>query len=132
MSYHGRPYWNELNTWDTQAAMAYYGRMFGWSFEELTTADADDNRPYYAAKVDGDFVAGVFQLVSPDFDGIPDHWFTYFAVDDLDATLAENESAGGWIKRQPFMIPNFGRMCVVVGATGAAQAFIQPVAGEPE
>ncbi|MEO0672465.1 MAG: VOC family protein [Pseudomonadota bacterium] len=126
MSHHGRVYFNELNTWDPDAAKTYYGAVFGWSFVETPTAGTDNQRPYHIAKIGDDVVAGMFTMVSPHFDGIPDHWFTYLAVDDLDAAIKTSDSAGGKVTRPPFVIPDFGRMAVVAGPTGAYQAFFQP------
>ena len=126
MSVHGRVYFNELNTWDPNGAKAYYGKVFGWTFTESATANSTNARPYHLAKVGDDVVAGIFTLVSPDFDGMRDHWFTYLAVDDLEAAIKASDAAGGQVMRPPFVIPDFGTMAVVVGATGAAQAFFQP------
>ncbi|MEO1266032.1 MAG: VOC family protein [Pseudomonadota bacterium] len=128
MPHHGRVTFNELNTWKPQAAMDYYRAVFGWEFEETQAAGTDQASPYYVAKKDGEMVAGIFALRSPDFDGMTDHWFTYLGVDDLDAAIEASNAAGGQVIRQPFDIPNFGRMAVVKGATGAAQAFFQPAA----
>lgn len=126
MSTHGQVYWNELSTWDAEKAMAYYGAVLGWTFEEAPTAGTKDDRPYYIAKANGEMVAGIFTMIEPDFSGVPEHWFTYFAVDDLDAAIAASAAEGGCLRREPFEIPNFGRMAVVQGGTGAFQALIQP------
>lgn len=128
MSNHGRVYWTELNTWKPDEAMAWYGAVMGWTFMEAPTAGTLDSRPYYIAKsADGEPVAGIFQMIEPDFKGIPDHWFTYIAVNDLDAAIEKGAAAGGKLLREPFEIPGFGRMAVVLDAAGAALALIQPV-----
>lgn len=86
-------------------------------------------RRYYIAKTgEGRPVAGIFQLIEPDFKGVPDHWFTYIAVDDLDAAIAAGKAAGGNLHRDPFVIPDFGRMAVVSEINGAFMAMIQPAA----
>ncbi len=127
MSYHGKIYWNELNTWKPHEAMAFYKEIMGWSFEQAQTAGTKDGRAYYLAKTsDGTLVAGIFQLIEPDFVGVPDHWFTYIAVDDLDAAVATATANGGKLSRQPFNIAGFGRMAVVQDAVGAYMAWIEP------
>ena len=88
MSNHGKVWWSELNTWDAEAAKAYYGAVMGWTFKEMPTGGTDDARPYYLALIDDAPVAGIFTMVKPMFEGVPEHWFTYFAVDDLDQALA--------------------------------------------
>ncbi len=126
MSYHGHVYWNELNTWDPDKAMAYYGPIMGWRFQEVPVAGSDDPRPYYIAFKEDRAVAGVFTLTSPEFDGIGEHWFTYLAVDDLQAAIQASNKAGGKVCREPFEVPNFGTMAVIQAVGGAFQAFIEP------
>ena len=48
---------------------------------------------------------------------MPPHWRTYFAVDDLDATIAKVVELGGSVVTMPFDSP-FGRMAVVSGVGG--------------
>ncbi|MDP6705148.1 MAG: hypothetical protein QF893_02300 [Alphaproteobacteria bacterium] len=62
MANRGNVWWNERNTWDAEAGAA----------------------PAWLAKRDGKAVCGFFSLRSPEFDGMPSHWLTYLAVDDLD------------------------------------------------
>lgn len=129
MSNHGKIWWTELNTWNAEAAMAYYGAVLGWTYHEVTTAGTSDAeaRPYYIAFSNGQPVAGIFTMISPMFDGIPEHWFTYIAVDDLTRALADCEAAGGKIHRQPFDIPEFGTLAIVADCNGAYAGMIQPL-----
>ena len=52
-------------------------------------------------------------------EGTPPHWISYLAVDDIDARSAKVVSAGGEIKREPFEVPNVGRIAIVQDASGA-------------
>jgi len=129
MSNHGRIWWNELNTWEPDKAKAYYAAVLGWTYEEAPTADGGMPRPYYIAKnTDGQRVAGIFTLYEPVFKGIPDHWFTYLAVDDVAKAVAESNTRGGSVLRQPFDIPGFGALAVVRDCNGAGMGLIQPTA----
>ena len=122
---HGQICWNELNTWKAEVAKSYYGKVFGWTFEEMP--GKDNEASYWIAQKDGEKVAGIFTLNSPDFDGIPDHWFTYLEVQDLDKALEAHRSSGGAMMRDPFEIPGMGTIAVVRDATGAAFAMFEPV-----
>ncbi|GHA56525.1 hypothetical protein GCM10008927_22880 [Amylibacter ulvae] len=122
----GLIWWTELNTWDADKALDYYGSVMGWTFEKTQNAGGEDARPYYIAKRGDQPVAGIFTLVSPDFDGVPDHWFTYLSVADIDATLVNAVDRGGKIYRPAFEIPGFGRMAVVADVNGAVAGYIQP------
>ena len=120
---HGKVCWNELNTWTPDQAKTYYAQLFGWSFEEMPTPDGEAS--YWVAVKDGEQVAGIFTLKSPDFDGMPSHWFTYFAVEDMKQAIADNTAAGGKVFREPFDIPNVGTMAVIRDSTGAGLALMK-------
>jgi len=124
---HGRIWWSELNTWDATAAMAYYNKVMGWEFASSPTAGTDSERPYYIAMKDGKPVAGVFTMVEPEFKGLPDHWFLYIAVADLQSAIDSGQEEGGTLIRPPFEIPGFGKLAIVRDSTGAAFAMIEPV-----
>ncbi len=124
MPHGGKIWWNELNTWNSSEARAFYERTMGWSFDEIPGKAGHE--PYLLAKRDDNPVCGIFSLRSPDFDGIASHWFTYLAVDDIDKMLKEAVDAGGQIRREMFEIPQFGKMAVVVDASGAGFGMIEP------
>ena len=71
-------------------------------------------------------VGGMIEMSGALFDGIPNHWFAYIAVDDIDARLAKVEAAGGDIIRPAFDVPKVGRIAVVKDKTGAAIGWITP------
>lgn len=126
MSQHGKIYWNEYNTWDAEKAKEYYTRVLGWTFNEVPTAGTEQDRPYYVAMNGDQPIAGIFTMVKPDFEGAPDHWFTYLAVDDVNKALAESTAAGGKVFREPFEIPGFGILAVVGDSNGAGIGLLQP------
>lgn len=125
MSNHGLIWWSELNTWNAEKAMEYYGPIMGWTFDVMPTAVGEE-RPYYIAKKDGKPVAGFFTLTKPMFEGMPEHWFTHIAVDDLDAAIAHSKSLGGTVRRPPFEIPGAGRLAIVADVNGAVAGWMQP------
>lgn len=120
---HGAVHWNELNSWDVEAAKARYGAAFGWRFEPMPLPDG---RTYWLAKRGDALTAGVFPLFSPAYDDVPEHWLTYFAVDDPDAAAAVFADDGGAVLRAPFDVPGIGRMAVVRDAKGAVLALMKP------
>jgi len=124
---HGQIWWTELNTWNPEEALKWYGAVMGWTFSEAPTAGSPEARPYYIAMKDGQPVAGIFTMIEPDFAGIPDHWFTYIAVDDLEKTLEQSAGCGGKVRREPFEIPGMGTLCIAADSTGAVLGLIQPL-----
>ena len=121
---HGVVWWNELNTRDPQAAMDYYGKTLGWSFDEMEMAGGGT---YYVAMHGGKPTAGVYDMSADAFlDGVPAHWFTYFAVDDIDATIKVSDQAKGSVRRAAVDIPGVGRMAIMVDPSGAVMGMMTP------
>ncbi|MER7751957.1 VOC family protein [Kitasatospora sp. NPDC097643] len=100
----GTPSRVELWTADRVAAVSFYGRLFGWEFEDRPGGSV-------ALGQDG-VVAGI--TVAPDGASA---WRTYLAVDDLDAAAARVGAAGGAL-----LAPPPGAASTVTGADGAGRA----------
>ena len=55
---------------------------------------------------------------------VPNHWLTYFAVDDCDASTEKLKSLGGNVMVEPMTIPA-GRFSVCMGLLGEAFGLIK-------
>ncbi|HXH33841.1 MAG TPA: VOC family protein [Plantibacter sp.] len=88
--------WIDLESSELDAAMSFYGALFGWTFEQATPPTAPLR--YVIAKLDGSDVAG-FGETAPG--GAPSAWNTYVAVDDIEAACAAVELAGGTVVDPP-------------------------------
>ena len=124
MTAHGTFFWNELNTWNPDKAKSFYRETLGWNYETHPMADGGT---YTLCKAGETMAAGIFEL-EPDagFDGIPDHWFAYIAVDDVNARLGGVEAAGGAILRPAFDVPRVGRFAIVKDSAGAVVGWVTP------
>ncbi|MES0810191.1 VOC family protein [Roseibium sp. SCPC15] len=122
MAEHGIFYWNELMTRDTEKAREFYGKTLGWTFTEMPMEEGI----YLLAKLGDKPVAGLFPMNGPQFDGLPDHWFSYIAVDDVDERLDLAKAHGGEIVRPPFDVPGVGRIAILKDVNGAAQGWMTP------
>ncbi len=58
---------------------------------------------------------------------MPEHWFTYIAVDDVDSRVAKVEAAGGMVIRPPFDVPGVGRIAIVKDKGGAVCGWMKSV-----
>ena len=118
-SYHeGTPNWVDVQTTDTNAAKQFYGSLFGWTFVDYPIDEA--NGLYYSMATMRDLdVAAVAPLGEQAAAGVPPHWNSYVSVDDVDATTAKVEGAGGTVMAPPFDVMEAGRMSVVQDPTGA-------------
>jgi predicted enzyme related to lactoylglutathione lyase len=121
---HGSFHWNELRTRDAERAKRFYQDTVGWSFEGSSTPDG---RPYWVAMQDGKPVAGLFPLRSPEFDGVPESWMSFLAVDDVDKRVAKAVKAGAKLVMPIFDVPNVGRIAMLREPGGAGIGWITPV-----
>ena len=120
---HGHFYWNELMTRDVAGAKAFYGETLGWSYEAMPMGEGMT----YDVIQDGEKpVGGIFDIAKDDQGGMPEGWFAYIAVDDVEARLAKVEAAGGKILRPPFNVPEVGLIAIVQDRTGALIGWITP------
>lgn len=123
MALHGSFYWNELMTHDAEKAKAFYAKTIGWTFE----AQPMPNGTYWLAKMDDTPEAGIFPLKGPDFEGASEQWFSYIAVDDVDARVKQAEQAGARVERPPFDVPGVGRIAILQEPGGAMIGWMTPV-----
>ncbi len=122
---HGMVWWTELMTRDVDAAVKYYGDVCGWTFETMDMMDGSGT--YYVGKHGDRPTAGIMDMTPmAHLDQVSPHWFSYFAVDDLEAAMAATKSAGGSVLREPFEIPGTGRIAILQDPTGAAMGMITP------
>jgi uncharacterized protein len=112
----GVPCWVDTSQPDPQAALAFYGGLFGWEFEDAMPPDAPGN--YFMARVRGGDVAAV----SSQPEGAPPGavWNTYISVDSADQTASKVADAGGRVLTEPFDVMDAGRMGVFTDPEGAA------------
>src|SRR5262245_60449072 len=112
----GVPCWIDTNQPEPDAAMAFYGGLFGWEFEDVMPEDAPGH--YYIGRIRGGDVAAVSSIP----EGAPPVpvWNTYVWVDDADASAAAARAAGGTVVAEPFDVMDAGRMAVILDPEGAA------------
>lgn len=120
---HGKVWWTELMTRDVPGALKYYKALCGWHFEPFPMGGA----AYHVGRRGEQPVIGVLDMTGlPGMDDVPPHWFSYFAVKDLDRALSETTERGGSVLRAPFDVPYVGRIAMVSDPTGAALGLIKP------
>jgi predicted enzyme related to lactoylglutathione lyase len=117
----GTPSWVELMTPDQQQAKTFYSGLFGWDISEEPIGDG---HVYMIGKIEGDSVAGIGGQM-PELAGHPAFWGVYLAADDVDASAAKVEGAGGKIEAGPLDVMDAGRMVAVQDPTGVRVSFWQ-------
>jgi len=119
---HGSFYWNELMTRDVNRAKKFYGDVIGWSFDAMPMA----NGTYWVAKMGDQPVGGIFDISSREFEGVPEGWMSYLAVDDVDARVAKALKAGAKLMKPAFDVPGVGRIAVLQEPGGASVGWMTP------
>ena len=115
----GVPCWVDTQQPDRDAALRFYGAVFGWSFENhLQRGD----RAYDLARLDGRVVAAIGSGPSD----TTATWTTYIGVDDVEAAVANVAAAGGTVVAPPLRAGNAGRLALVTDPTGANLALWEP------
>ena len=103
--------WTELMTSDPDAAVKFYGALFGWTFDKM-----DMGMPYNVIRV-GDAAVGGIMGMAP---GTPaPGWVGYVTVASADATAEQCKALGGKVLHGPADIPTVGRLVVRQDPQGA-------------
>jgi predicted enzyme related to lactoylglutathione lyase len=112
----GVPCWIDTTQPDPEAAVAFYGDLFGWEFQDVMPAESPSR--YYVARLRGGDVAAVGS--QPEGGPQPAAWNTYVWVQDADETAASVRAAGGAVLMEPADVGDSGRMAVFADPAGAA------------
>jgi uncharacterized protein len=111
----GVPCWIDTTQPDPDAAVRFYGGLFGWEFEDRMPSDAPGN--YFVGRLHDRDVAAVG---SPMEGGPPmPVWNTYIAVDSADDAAAQVAKSRGATLAEPFDVLEAGRMAVFADPSGA-------------
>jgi len=116
----GVPCWVDTTQPDPEAAVAFYGALFGWQFEDVMPPESPAR--YFVARLGGGDVAAV--TTQPE--GGQTAWNTYIWVADADETAAKVREAGGRVLSEPMDVGEAGRMAVCADPAGAAFSIWQP------
>lgn len=113
----GIPCWVDVMTPSRDEAKAFYGGLFGWTFEDQLEEGAVVYTQCFSA---GRNVAGMGEMSAEmSAGGMPPSWSTYVATADVDATTKKVEAAGGSVVMPAMQIFDAGRMAMYQDPTGA-------------
>jgi predicted enzyme related to lactoylglutathione lyase len=114
----GTPSYVELTAPDPAAGAQFYADLFGWTINELPLPEEAEGGSYRQGQLGGDTVVGISGQM-PGMEGHPAFWGVYLTVDDIDATAAKVEAAGGKVEAAPFDVMDAGRMAAIQDPAGA-------------
>ncbi len=102
----GTPSWFDLMTSDAEAGRAFYGALFGWTWD----VSGPEMGHYGIARREGAVAAGLGAI--PPGNPMPPAWTVYFAVESADATAEAITAAGGVVMMPPMDVGPEGRMAI--------------------
>jgi uncharacterized protein len=118
----GVPCWVDTVQPDPDAAVTFYGDLFGWEFVDRMPPEAPGH--YYVARLRGRDVAAVGSpMEGADTDAT---WNTYIWVDSADDAARRVAAAGGVVLLEPFPVLDAGRTAKCADPSGAVFYLWQP------
>jgi uncharacterized protein len=120
---HGTFYWNELMAHDVEGAKRFYANTMGWSFDAMPMPGGG---AYWVAKMGDQPVGGIFDISGPEYDGVPEGWMPYIAVDDVDARVKKAVASGARLMKPAFEVPGAGRIAILMEPGGAGIGWMTP------
>lgn len=109
--------WIDLCTGDLEGAKAFYGGLFGWTAEGVSTCEGP---PYTMLRSGAKDVAAVYQM-----EGVPPQWKGYVEVASVDDTVEKAQELGATVVLKPVDVSATGRTAILRDPTGAAFALWQ-------
>ena len=117
--------WNELMTPSAEGSKEFYGKVFGWTSQDMDIGDYTYTTFHLA---DGRPVAGMMQI-SPEMGECPPYWGSYVTVENADDALAKAKEHGAKEIKEVTTIP-MGRFAVIQDPQGAVISLWE--FGEPD
>ncbi|GMV42557.1 MAG: lactoylglutathione lyase [Myxococcales bacterium] len=110
----GKMAWHELMTGDVDAALGFYGTLFGW--EKTESMDMGPEHGVYQMYGKGGKTHGGIMRAPQGFNPA---WLYYVTVEDMAATLDRVKSHGGSVANGPMEVPGGGLAAQCVDPQGA-------------
>jgi uncharacterized protein len=124
----GRVVHFEIHAADPERARAFYTRVLGWEI-----AKWEGDWPYWLIRTGDPAQPGIDGAIVErrgELDGVAVTAFVCTAtVEDVDATLAEIEAAGGTLALPPMDVPGVGRLAYARDTEGNIFGVLQPADG---
>jgi predicted enzyme related to lactoylglutathione lyase len=106
--------WNELQNYDTDAAKAFYGSVFGWT---AITGQVPTGE-YTSFMLNDRPVAGMMRI-QPEWGPVPPNWSVYLGVADVQVACDYAAAHGGRVEVSPMAIPDVGTFALLQDPQGA-------------
>ena len=116
----GHGNWIELMSPDPQAALDFYGRLFGWAGDGMRSIGEMGSYQLFARE--GAQIGGMMGLGPAPMP----HWLPYFGVEDVGVALETVTTRGGSVTYGPAEVPGPALIAVLRDPQGAHFAVVGP------
>lgn len=116
----GHGNWHELTTPDPEAALTFYGAIFGW--QPGRTFDMGETGTYRLFTHDGAEIGGISGLGAAP---VP-NWLPYFGASGIDAAVTRTRAGGGSLVHGPMAVPGGAFIIIARDPQGAHFALVGP------
>jgi predicted enzyme related to lactoylglutathione lyase len=110
--------WHELTTTDADAALSFYGELFGWT--QVGTHDMGPMGIYHLVGIQGVQSIGMFKITGDR--PMPTQWMCYAHVADVDKSANAAKASGGKLVHGPMEVPGGTWIAQLTDPQGAAFA----------
>ena len=108
------------------AALPFYTQVFGWTTRSSEMGEGQ--RPYTEFVLDGDSVAGAWEMNPQIPSDVPSYWQVYFVAADVDAVFRRALDLGATEMLAPQDFPG-GRFAIVADPQGASFGLLKMASG---
>jgi predicted enzyme related to lactoylglutathione lyase len=123
----GKVIWNDLITDNLDVTRAFYGSLFGWTFEHSSGKGAR----YLLARSGNTYVAGIVEVKSKNQASKVSRWLPYVSVENVDGAVSIASAAGANIVA-PARDVSFGRVAAFIDPQGAVLGLAHSRIGDPD
>ncbi len=121
----GQVIWRDLATPDVEKAKAFYGSVFGWTFED--EGRGDDR--YTAIRHNGKVIGGMLPMAS--VEGQRGEWICSFSSPNVATDVEKIQAKGGKLLGGPILMNGRGEQAVVTDPQGAIFGLLRSSTGDP-
>lgn len=111
----------ELNTTDVKKAKDFYGKLFDWKLEDISSPGGG----YTMIGVGEGTGGGMMKNPIP---GAPAFWLSYVLVDDIEAATQKAKSLGATVMKDVTPVTDYGWFSIIADPTGAHLGLWKPKA----
>jgi len=124
----GKIVWHDLLTDEVNSVKDFYGKLFGWTFDN----GGDPNAVYTTILLNGNPIGGIVHLEKKVGDiNYAAQWMEYISVDDVDQVFQEVKKQNCKVYREPFDVLHRGRIAIFADSRGALIAILNSSSGDP-